>query len=326
MGAGTWTVCDAFTGGASNHRRSIHLPAFLAPAIGSGMFSGRVEKVGVIGLGIVGSRVAENLRKAQKHVYVWSRTPKPEPNFMGSPAEIAANADAVQIFVTNGEALIQVIEAMEPNLNRGHLILNHATIDVATTRKAAQIVEAHGASFLDCPFTGSRMAAEKGQLVYYAGGDAAVLDKARPLLAVTSKHILHVGGIGDATVLKITTNMISGATVQILSEALAVTEAHGIDGQKLLEALGHNACCSDLIRMKLPSILNENYEPHFSLKNMFKDAQIALALANAKKIETPALSTTASVMFKTLQQGHGEEDYSVLAANYRKTGEADHAS
>lgn len=290
------------------------------------MFSGRVEKVGVIGLGIVGSRVAENLRKAQKHVYVWSRTPKPEPNFMGSPAEIAANADAVQIFVTNGEALIQVIEAMEPNLHRGHLILNHATIDVATTRKAAQIVEAHGASFLDCPFTGSRMAAEKGQLVYYAGGDAAVLDKARPLLAVTSRHILHVGGIGDATVLKITTNMISGATVQILSEALAVTEAHGIDGQKLLEALDHNACCSDLIRMKLPSILEENYEPHFSLKNMFKDAQIALALANDKKIETPALSTTASVMFKTLQQGHGEEDYSVLAANYRKTGEADHAS
>jgi len=290
------------------------------------MFSGRLEKVGVIGLGIVGSRVAENLRKAQKHVYVWSRRPKPEPNFLGSPAEIAANADAIQIFVTNGDALIQVVEAMEPNLNRGHLVINHATVDLATTKKAAQIVQAHGASFLDCPFTGSKMAADKGQLVYYAGGDAAVLDKVRPLLALTSKHILHVGAIGDATVLKITTNMISGATLQILSEALAVTEAHGVAGAKLLEALNHNACCSDLIRMKLPSILEDNYDAHFSLKNMFKDAQIALSLANAKKIETPALSTTASIMFKTIQQGHGDDDYSVLAANYRKqegTGHAD---
>ena len=281
--------------------------------------------MGVIGLGIVGSRVAENLRKAQKHVYVWSRTPKPEPNFMGSPGEIAANADAIQIFVTNGDALIQVVEAMEPNLNRGHLVINHATVDLATTKKAAQIVQAHGASFLDCPFTGSKMAAEKGQLVYYAGGDLAVLDKVRPLLALTSKHILHVGAIGDGTVLKITTNMISAATVQILSEALAVTEAHGVSGEKLLEALGHNACCSDLIRMKLPSILEDNYEAHFSLKNMFKDAQIALSLANANKIDTPALSTTASIMFKTIQQGHGDEDYSVLAANFRKKEGADHA-
>jgi len=95
-------------------------------------------------------------------------------------------------------------------------------------------------------------------------------------------------------------------------------EAHGVSGEKLLEALGHNACCSDLIRMKLPTILEDNYDAHFSLKNMFKDAQIALSLANAKKIETPALSTTASLMFKTIQQGHGDEDYSVLAANYRK--------
>ncbi len=281
------------------------------------MFSGKLDKVGVIGLGIVGSRVAGNLRRAGKHVYVWSRTPKPEPNYLGSPAEVAANADAIQIFVTNGEALIQVIEAMEPNLGRGHLVMNHSTVDLPSTRKAAGIVQAHGAAFLDCPFTGSKMAAEKGQLVYYIGGDAAVLDKARPLLALTSRHILHVGGIGDATVIKIATNMISAATVQVLGEALAVSAAHGVPGESLLGALEQNACCSDLVRMKIPSILADNYEPHFSLKNMFKDAQLALALANDKKIEIPALSTTASLMFRSIQQGHGEEDYSVLAANYR---------
>jgi 3-hydroxyisobutyrate dehydrogenase-like beta-hydroxyacid dehydrogenase len=286
------------------------------------MFSGKLDKVGVVGLGIVGSRVADTLRRAGKHVYVWSRTPKPEPNFLGSAGEVAANADAVQIFVTDGEALLRVVEAMEPHLQRGHVILNHSTVDLPSTLKAAGIVQAHGAAFLDCPFTGSKNAAAKGQLVYYAGGDEVVLERARPLLALTSKHILHVGKIGDATVVKIATNMVSAATVAILAEAMAISAAHGVPGETLLEAFNHNACGSDLVRMKVPSILADDYEPHFSLRNMFKDAQLALALANAKKLEAPALSTTASVMFKAIQQGRGDQDYSVLAAPYRQPEEA----
>ena len=104
--------------------------------------------------------------------------------------------------------------------------------------------------------------------------------------------------------------------VQVLSEALAVTETHGVSGEKLMEAIDLNACCSQLVKMKLPSMMSGDFEPHFALKNMFKDAQLALALANESKIDIPALSTTASVMFKTIQKGHGEEDYSILSQNY----------
>ena len=280
------------------------------------MFTGKLEKIGVIGLGIIGSRIAENLRRADKHVYVWSRTPKAEPNFMGSPSEVADNSEAIQIFVSNGEALLEVIERMESVLDRGHLVLNHSTVDLESTRKAAKIVHGTGAGFLDCPFTGSKLAAEKNQLTYYVGGEPQILERAKPLLEITSGEILEVGDVGDATVLKIATNMISAATVQALSEAAAVTETHGVSGEKLMEALELNACCSQLVKMKLPSMLSGDFEPHFSLKNMFKDAQLALALANESKIDIPALSTTASVMFKTIQKGHGEADYSVLAQNY----------
>tara|TARA_R110002096_G_scaffold273422_3_gene467228 strand:+ start:19485 stop:20339 length:855 start_codon:yes stop_codon:yes gene_type:complete len=280
------------------------------------MFTGKLDKVGVIGLGIIGTRIAENLRKADKHVYVWSRSPKPQPNFMGSPGEVAENSEAVQIFVNNGDALLDTVEGMEPFLSRRHIILNHATADVESVRRAANIVHGTGAAFLDCPFTGSKVAAENSQLTFYVGGSDAILEKARPLLELSGKTILHVGDVGEATILKIATNMISAATVQVLNEALAVTEAQGIPGEKLMEALQVNACCSDLVRMKLPSIVQGDFEPHFSLKNMFKDAQLALGLANESKIEIPALSTTASIMFKTIQKGHGEEDYSVLAVNY----------
>ena len=116
---------------------------------------------------------------------------------------------------------------------------------------------------------------------------------------------------------KIATNMISATTVQVLSEAYALAVASGIDPDKLAEAIEHNACRSALTAMKMPAIISADYDPHFSLKNMFKDAQFALNLANDHQIDLPALSTTASVMFKTIQKGHGEEDFGAVARNYQ---------
>jgi len=282
------------------------------------MLVGKPDKVAVIGLGIIGSRVAERLRRSDKVVYVWNRSPKPEPNFLGSPAEIARSADAVQIFVGDGDDLLGVVEAMEPFLKRRHVILNHATADVEAVRKAARVVSSSGAAFLDAPFTGSKEAAAEGNLVYYVGGEKSALERVRPILGISAREILPVGNIGEAMVLKIATNLISAATVQALCEALALTRAQGVDGAKLGEALARNACGSELIRMKLPSMLEEDYEPHFALKHLFKDAQLALGLANDSRLEIPALSTSASMMFKLIQRGHGDEDVSALLRNYQE--------
>lgn len=281
------------------------------------MFSDKPPKVAVIGLGIIGTRVADSLRKADAHVYVWSRTPKPEPNFLSSPAEVAALAEVIQIFVTNGEALLEVLAALEPKITKKHIIINSSTVDLLSTVKAAQLVENAGGAFLDCPFTGSKLAAEKGALVYYVGGDLRHLESVRHILEISAKQIIHVGAIGDATILKIATNMITATTVQVLSEAYALTKACGIEPEKLAEAVENNACGSPLTAMKLPTIIAADYEPHFSLQNMFKDAQLALNLANQNKLDLPALSTTASVMFKALQRGFGDEDFSVIARNYQ---------
>lgn len=281
------------------------------------MFSDKPPRVGVLGLGIIGSRVADSLRNANAQVYVWSRTPRPEPNFLSSPAEVAALAEVIQIFVTNGEALLEVLATLEPKLTKKHIIINNSTVDPLSTTKAAQLVSNAGAAFLDCPFTGSKLAAEKGALVYYVGGDVRHLELVRQVLEISAKEILHVGGIGDATVLKITTNMITSTTVQVLCEAYALTKACGIEPEKLGEAIENNACGSPLTAMKLPTIIAEDYEPHFSLQNMFKDAQFALNLANQKKVDLPALSTTASIMFKALQAGYGDKDFSVIARNYQ---------
>jgi 3-hydroxyisobutyrate dehydrogenase-like beta-hydroxyacid dehydrogenase len=275
------------------------------------------ETVGVIGQGIIGSRVAALLRNTDRHVYVWNRTPKPIPNFVGSPAEVAQLADIIQIFVADGAALKQVIAGLKDKLEKRHIVLCNGTCDPESVVEAYQTVRECGASFLDAPFTGSRGAAEKGSLVYYVGGDPKVLERVRPVLEVSGREILHLGRVGEASLIKIATNMISAATTGILAEAYGLISKAGVDPQRFAEALEQNACYSGLVAMKLPQMMARDYEPHFSLKHMFKDAQYALNLGRQLGVEEPVLSTTASVMFRAIQKGHGDQDYSVLAARYQ---------
>lgn len=279
-----------------------------------------LEAVGVIGQGIIGSRVADCLRKAGHQVYVWNRTVKPLPGFLASPGEVADLADVIQIFVGDSEALRSVIAAMKGKLESRHVLIANGTFDPETVASVYQEVRETGAAFLDAPFTGSRLAAEAGSLVYYIGGDVRLLERVRPVLEASSKSILHLGRVGEASLIKIATNMISAATVGILSEAYGLVAAAGVDPDRLAEALQGNACCSPLVSMKLPGILAQDYEPHFSLKNMFKDAQYALGLGKQLGVAQPVLSTTASVMYRSIQEGRGELDYSVVAANYQKRG------
>lgn len=277
----------------------------------------KYDKIGIIGLGIIGKGVADTLRKTDCEVYVWNRTPKPEPNFLGSPAEVAKIANVIQIFVSDGKALLSVLDQMKESLTSDHLVMNHATIDPHSTHSAHEIVAEAGAQFLDAPFTGSKEAAANGALTYYLGGDSVVVGKATPTLQLSSKAMIHVGEIGEASVIKIATNMISAATVEVMSEAYGLTKAAGIDPNVLKTAIENNACSSVLTGMKLPSIIDENYEPHFSLNNMFKDSKFALELAKQFGIEMPVHTTTANVMYRSIQKGNGEEDFSVVAKAYQ---------
>lgn len=276
--------------------------------------------IGVVGLGIIGSRVVANLRRAGHQVWLWNRTVRPEPNFLSSPAEVAEAARFIRIFVSNGEALLSVVRDMAPALTPAHVVLNHATVSPSETLEAARIVEDRQAAFLDAPFTGSRDAAGSGELVYYIGGDPEVLEAARPVLEAGAKQILHIGAIGQAAALKVATNVISAAQIAALSEALALLDRHGVDLVKLSLALENNAARSGVIDMKLPAILGGDFEPRFSLKNMFKDIQIALAMAEDKDVEIPAASAFAGMAMAGLQRGWGEEDFSVVSRFYGYSG------
>ena len=274
------------------------------------------KNVGVIGLGIIGSRVTDNLRNKGYHVFVWNRSPRPVPNFVGAPAELAEMCDYIQIFVSDDDALLEVVKQMAPALAPRHTVIAHSTVAPHSMREAADIVERRGARFIEAPFTGSKMGAEKGELVYYVAGDEVALKDARPILEASSKEIIEIGEIGQATVIKLATNIVTAASVQAMAEALALVHNAGIAPDKLTAAIKGNASNSGTLSMKLPKMIEGNFEPHFSLKHMLKDMQIASRLGLSHHLE---LAVTAAVRDRLLEQeqrGHADEDFSVIARKY----------
>ncbi len=270
------------------------------------------KNVGLIGLGIIGSRAAACLRGRGFQVFVWNRTPKPVPNFLGSPAEVADVCFNIQIFVSDAEALMEVLEAMRGKLTAEHVVICNATVGPEATAQAAELVQASGARFLDAPFTGSKLAAERNQLVYYVGGEEETYLRVKPILEATSKAIVRVGGIGDAATLKVVTNLISAASVQVLSEALAIVTSAGLPPETLSAALEHNAARSGVIDLKLPNMLASEYEPHFSLKHMLKDVRLGVQIAAKLGVQTPVTAATAARMSAAAEEGWAEDDFSVV--------------
>lgn len=273
------------------------------------------QAIGIIGLGIIGSRIASHLAKSGRHVFVWSRSARAVPNFLSSPREVAAAAGVIEIFVRDDAALLEAIDDMLPVLTPEHVVINHATVSPAATQEAAKRVAQAGAAFLDCPFTGSKLAAQNAKLVYYVGGDAAVLERVRPVLEASSSKIMHVGEIGHASILKIATNLLTAVTVKGLSEALALTKAHGVDPQQLLATLEPNANFSPLVAFKLPAMIQGDFDAHFSLQNMLKDAVFAMDLAEEKAVPVPALGVMAAAMQEAMKAGHADKDFSIISAN-----------
>ena len=228
--------------------------------------------------------------------------------------------DFIQIFVSDDEALLQTAQRITRDLSPNHIVMAHCTVSPDTMRAVAEIVERRGARFLDAPFTGSKTAAEKGQLVYYVGGDEAALRQARPVLEASSKEIIEIGKVGDATTIKVATNMVTAASVQAAAEALALVSKSGLPVEKFADAMRNNGSNSSTLDMKLPMMIEGNFEPHFSVKHMLKDVLIATRLARALGMEFGATGASLQGLVGEMRQARGDDDYSSLVRQYFPAG------
>lgn len=277
-----------------------------------------VEKApaAVIGLGIIGSRACARLQEAGWPVASWNRTPKSSPGEKATLEEAVAGAKWISLYLKDAPAVRETFGALAPLLKPGQVVLNHSTIDLETTHWLAARCEETGCGFLDVPFTGSKVASEGGNLVYYTSGDPALLAEAEPFLRTTSRDLVPCGEIGAATIVKLATNLISACTVQALSEAFAVATKHGIAPAAFIDAVSKNACASALSGMKLPTMAAGDFDTHFSLSNMEKDSRYVRALAQESGVETPAIDAVSARMAELCAGGLADLDYSALAKPY----------
>lgn len=275
-----------------------------------------MEKVAVLGLGIVGSRVRARLVEAGYPLTCWSRTYRGLEGEKESPEAAVEGADLVSIYLKDVPMVREVFARAKEALKPGMLVLNHSTIDLPTTIWLAEQCAAKGCDFIDAPFTGSKEASATGQLLYYTGGDVELVEKVSDYLAVSSKGRIHCGEIGAATVTKLATNLISACAVQAMSEALTIARKHGVDPEVFTEAAIRNGSGSPLMAMKYPGMLSGDFEPNFTMANMFKDSRYALALAESAGVNLPAMTVVSQRMGEMCEHGCADLDFSAMVKAY----------
>ncbi len=269
--------------------------------------------IALFGLGIIGSVWAQNLAADGHQVHAWNRTAKPEhPCFCADPREAAREAQLVAIVVADGPAVMGVLDAILPVLAPGTVVANHATIGVDEVRAVQTRVQAAGCRFLDMPFTGSKIAAEQRQTVYFVGDDAEVLAAVQPVYAGLSKAILPLGRVGNAMTIKLALNLMIATSFQSLAEGLRLARGAGLADADFFRCLDLNIAKSGLADLKKPKLLAADWSPQFSVKHLNKDLRHALRLAATCGVALPQTKQLQQAYAAAEGNGLGEADFSVM--------------
>lgn len=275
--------------------------------------------VGIIGCGIIGSRMGQNWLKAGHSVIGWNRTAAHAMDLgfplAESPAAVAAVSDVIMIVVADPPALESVIEGkhgITRTALHGKVVLNASTVAPADNQRAARAVQAAGGEFLEVPFTGSKDGAASAKLVFYVGGDPAVYGRIEPLLLQLGRKCFFFGPVGTAADAKLIMNMMLANLMEAMAEGLGFADKAGLDLPAFIEAYKMNAGYSILADMKLDKMLKGDYSTHFALKHMDKDIRLALERAAELNAACPLTEQLKKIFSQGMSAGHGDADFSVL--------------
>jgi len=265
--------------------------------------------ISILGLGIIGSAWAKNLIADGHNVRCWNRTPKDFPNFHASIQDAVDQAEVIFIIVADPPAVGSVLDQIEPKLHPGRLVIQSSTISARWTLQFAGQVRKTGAAFLEAPFTGSKLAAEQRQTVYYLGGEEELIQRARPILEPLSSTILHIGPLGSASSLKLAMNLNIAGIAQTLSESLTLCRRAGIADDTYFAALARNAARSGVSDLKGPKLRGHDYSPQFSLKNLAKDLRLALETAAELSLALEQTRHLKAIYDQGMAAGWADDDF-----------------
>lgn len=279
-------------------------------------------KIGFIGLGIMGSRMAANLQKHGYDLVVNNRTRTHaqvlEQNgaaWADSPAALARQVEVLFTMLSTPEVVESValgangfLRALKP----GSLWVDSSTVNPSFTRRMAEVAHHAGIRFLDAPVAGTKIPAQEAQLLFLVGGDAADVEACRPFFSAMGRRVIHAGAHGAGASLKMVFNLLLGMSMLAFAEALVLGEALGLDRSMLFDSLQGSAVVSPSATSKRAKIEASDYEADFPLRWLQKDLQLVTRSAYEQGVSLPATNAAKEVYMLAERYGHAGEDMSAI--------------
>ncbi len=269
------------------------------------------ERVGFVGLGIMGQGMARNLLKNGFAVRVWNRTASKIEALVAdgaeaasSPADVAAHCDIVVTCVSDTpdvEAVILGEQGIIQTAKPGSLVIDCSTISPQATREIAAQLQAKEIHMLDAPVSGGSEGAAKGTLTIMVGGSEADFQRAHPILQAMGKTITHIGEVGTGQVVKLVNQVLVVGNCLAMSEALLLAEAGGVDLQKTFDAISQGAAGSWMFTNRAPQIMRRDWRPGFTIALQQKDLRLVLDAADELGVPLPGTGLIFQ-LYRTLEK------------------------
>jgi 3-hydroxyisobutyrate dehydrogenase len=275
---------------------------------------------GFIGLGVMGQGMAANLQRAGHLAWAWNRTRDRVQEFATaqgirlaeSPEQLARDCELILTCVSADDDLREVLGRVLPVVRPGTVIVDCSTVAADTARDLAAASTAAGATLLDAPVSGGAEGARNATLAMMVGGDAAALERVRPVLETLAAHVLYMGPSGSGQATKAVNQVMVAGINQAVTEALAFGAAQGLDLAQVIEVVSRGAAGSWFLSHRGPNMIAGRYVPGFKVALHRKDLQICQAMARTRGVALGVVEQTLGDYQRLVEQGHGEEDISAL--------------
>lgn len=292
------------------------------------------KRVGFAGLGLMGSRMAENLLRKGFPLTAWNRTPeraaplvKAGARLARTPRELAEHSDVVVACVADPPAVERLVFAEDGLLGAarpGFRYVECSTVSPDTTRRVQAALRARGADALEAPMTGSKNGAAQGTLLFMTGGAREVHDELQPVLLAMGARAIWCGEMGQGSTVKLIGNTVISFMLEALCEGLTVGRKAGLPGETILEVILASGFASPYYTFKGGAILKRDFDQHFSIDLLVKDQTLMLETAAAHRTPMPGLAAIREVCQAARAQGFGQEDIgAVVKALERAAGVLD---
>ncbi|MEU9631751.1 NAD(P)-dependent oxidoreductase [Streptomyces luteogriseus] len=274
--------------------------------------------VGFIGLGVMGQPMALNLARAGIRLVVWNRTPERCEPLRAAGAEVAASA--AEVFHRAATVFLMLADepAVDAVLGRGtpdfaprvagRTVVHMGTTSAEYSRGLQEDIRAAGGRYVEAPVSGSRVPAERGELVGMLAGDDDALAIVRPLLAPLCRETFGCGAVPGALLLKFSVNLFLIAVVTGLAEAFHFAERHGLDQRLFRDVLDAGPMASAVSRVKAPKLLERDFSVQAAAADVLKNNRLIAEAARKADLASPLLDVCHALYDETVRRGHGGED------------------